>query len=314
LRSTNEELQSVNEELQSSNEELKTSKEELQSTNEELTTVNAELQHKVDELSHVNNDINNLLASTEIGTIFLDIHLHIKRFTPAVKKIFNLIQSDIDRPINDITSNLYYDAVSADAKSVLDTLNRKELEIVSSEGRWYSIRIAPYRTMDNIIDGVVITFVDITTLKQAQIAQQNAMLYAQSIVDTVRQPLVVLDAELRVQSANRAFYRTFHLVPADTEQQRIYDVGDQQWDLPELRHLLEHIIPDNESFDDYEVKHDIPTLGVRTMRLNARRIRQTDQPDLILLAIEEVTEKELRDNMDQGLSIKRNEEKTKGVL
>jgi two-component system CheB/CheR fusion protein len=152
--------------------------------------------------------------------------------------------------------------------------------------------MSPYRTTDNIIDGVVITFVDITTLKQAQIAQQNATLYARSIVDTVRQPLIVLDAELRVQSANQTFYRTFHLVPSDTEQKRIYEIGNRQWDLPQLRDLLEHIISNNESFDDYEVEHDFPALGIRTMRLNARRIKQTGQPHLILLAIEDVTEEE----------------------
>jgi two-component system CheB/CheR fusion protein len=150
--------------------------------------------------------------------------------------------------------------------------------------------MTPYRTIDNIIDGVVITFVDITTLKQTQIAQQNATIYAQSIVDTVRQPLVVLDAELRVQSANQAFYRTFQLASSDTAQKRIYEIGDRQWDLPQLRDLLERIIPKNDSFDDYRVDHDFPALGARSMRLNARRIRQTGQPHLILLAIEDVTE------------------------
>ena len=168
LKSTNEELQSVNEELQSSNEEMKTSKEELQSTNEELTTVNAELESKVDELSQVNNDINNLLASTEIGTIFLDNNLHIKRFTPAIKKLFNLIPSDVDRPISDITSNILYENLYADTKTVLDTLVRKEIDVQSQAGHWYSMRIIPYRTADNIIDGVVITFVDVTEVKTAE--------------------------------------------------------------------------------------------------------------------------------------------------
>jgi two-component system CheB/CheR fusion protein len=173
LKSTNEELQSVNEELQSSNEELKTSKEELQSTNEELTTANAELQSKVDELSQANNDINNLLASTEIGTIFLDNNLHIKRFTPAIKKLFNLIPSDIDRPISDMTSNILYENLYADTKTVLDTLNRKEIKVQNQVGNWYSVRIAPYRTTDNIIDGVVITFVDVTELQKAEKSVQQ---------------------------------------------------------------------------------------------------------------------------------------------
>jgi two-component system CheB/CheR fusion protein len=166
LKSTNEELQSVNEELQSTNEELETSKEELQSTNEELITVNAELQKKVDELSTANNDINNLLASTDIGTIFLDTDLCIKRFTPPINNLFNLIQSDIDRPIGDITSNIeLYDLVER-AREVLGTLERREWELQDKNGNWYSMRMMPYRTVENVIDGVVITFVDISKLRQ----------------------------------------------------------------------------------------------------------------------------------------------------
>ena len=159
-------MQSVNEELQSTNEELETSKEELQSTNEELVTVNAELQKKVEELSDANNDINNLLASTEIGTIFLDINLCIKRFTPAITKLFNLIQTDIGRPIGDITANIQLDDLFERAQEVLDTLVRQEVEVQDKKGNWYSMRIAPYRTLENVIDGVVLTFVDISKLKQ----------------------------------------------------------------------------------------------------------------------------------------------------
>jgi len=166
LKSINEELQSVNEELQSTNEELETSKEELQSTNEELVTVNAELQKKVEELSEANNDINNLLASTEIGTIFLDINLCIKRFTPAITKLFNLIQTDIGRPIGDITSIIQLDDLLECAQEVLDTLVRQEVELQDKKGNWYSMRITPYRTLENVIDGVVLNFVDISKLKQ----------------------------------------------------------------------------------------------------------------------------------------------------
>ncbi len=186
LKSTNEELQSVNEELQSTNEELETSKEELQSTNEELVTVNTELQNKVDELSQANNDINNLLASTDIGTIFLDLNLCIKRFTPAMSRIFNLIKSDIDRPIGDITSNIRYEYLQKDARLVLDTLHRKEIDVQNEENQWYSMRIAPYRTVENIIDGVVITFVDITDVKQVGDAlreSKNFLVMAQKIVN-----------------------------------------------------------------------------------------------------------------------------------
>ncbi len=165
LKSTNEELQSVNEELQSTNEELETSKEELQSTNEELVTVNAELQKKVEELSKTNNDISNLLASTNIGTIFLDIDLCVKRFTPPITKLFNLIQSDIGRPIGDITSNISLDNIAESAGEVLETLTRQEVELQDKKGNWYSMRMMPYRTVENVIDGVVITFIDIGHLK-----------------------------------------------------------------------------------------------------------------------------------------------------
>jgi two-component system CheB/CheR fusion protein len=158
LKSTNEELQSVNEELQSTNEELETSKEELQSTNEELVTLNAELQKKVEELSKANNDINNLLASTQIGTIFLDINLCIKRFTPTIIKLFNLIQTDIGRPISDITANIPLDDLLERAQEVLNTLVHQQVELQDKKGNWYSMRITPYRTLENVIDGVVLTF------------------------------------------------------------------------------------------------------------------------------------------------------------
>ncbi len=168
LKSTNEELQSVNEELQSTNEELETSKEELQSTNEELVTVNAELIKKVDELSEVNNDINNLLASTEVGTVFLDINLCIKRFTPAAVKIFNLIHTDIGRPISDITSKILIDDLYDRSREVLQTLVRQEAEVQDRNGLWYSMRLMPYRTLENVIDGVVINFVDISKVKEVK--------------------------------------------------------------------------------------------------------------------------------------------------
>lgn len=204
LKSTNEELQSTNEELQSTNEELETSKEELQSTNEELVTVNSELQNKVDELSQANNDINNLLASTEIGTIFLDNNLCIKRYTPAMTRIFNLIQSDIDRPISDITANIAYEKLFEDAKLVLETLTRREVEIQNKDKDWYSMRIAPYRTTENVIDGVVITFVDVTSVKKAEETVKKSEEEYRQIFNTMITGIVYQTADGKVLSANCA--------------------------------------------------------------------------------------------------------------
>jgi len=168
LKSSNEELQSTNEELQSTNEEMETSKEELQSTNEELGTVNAELQGKMDEVSRSNDDLNNLFASTEVGTIFLDTELRIKSFTPSASKIFNLIKTDIGRSINDLSPKIAYEDIHKDAQEVLKTLNQKETEIQTAEGEWFSMRLLPYRTLENVIEGVVITFVDVNKIKKAE--------------------------------------------------------------------------------------------------------------------------------------------------
>ncbi|HEX5060344.1 MAG TPA: PAS domain-containing protein, partial [Kofleriaceae bacterium] len=160
LKSTNEELQSTNEELQSTNEELTTSKEEMQSLNEELQTVNHELQSKVDELSRSNNDMKNLLNSTDIATLFLDTDLNVRRFTTATAKIIKLIPADVGRPITDIASDLDYANLAEDAREVLRTLIYKENQTSTRDGRAFSVRIMPYRTLENVIDGVVITFTD----------------------------------------------------------------------------------------------------------------------------------------------------------
>jgi two-component system CheB/CheR fusion protein len=169
LKSANEEMQSVNEELQSTNEELETSKEELQSVNEELATVNAELQTKVTDLSQANNDMNNLLAGTGIGTVFVDQRLRILRFTPAASKIINLIPGDVGRPVGHIVSNLVgYDRLVPDLQQVLDTLVPKEVAVRTPEGRCFTMQLQLYRTLDNVIEGAVITFVDTTERIRAE--------------------------------------------------------------------------------------------------------------------------------------------------
>ncbi|TKB34734.1 MAG: PAS domain-containing protein [Nitrospira sp.] len=289
LKSTNEELQSTNEELQSTNEELETAKEELQSLNEELLTVNAELQGKLDALAEANDDLQNLLNSTEVATIFLDNELCIKRFTSEAKRVSNLIASDAGRPLSDIVSKLTDDRLLDDAQSVLQTLIIKEREIQALDGSWFFMRILPYRTAKNTIDGLVLTFLDITKIKEAERVVQAARTIAASFVETVREPLLLLDDQLRVVRANQSFYRTFQLTPRDVEQQLLYHLCGGAWNIPDLRRQLEEVLPKCTSFKDFILDKTFPQIGRKIMALNGHRLEQAvGQPGRILLAMEEV--------------------------
>jgi two-component system CheB/CheR fusion protein len=168
LQSTNEELQSTNEELQSANEELTTSKEEMQSMNEELQTINTEMQTKLDDLALAQGDMRNLLNSTDIAMLFLDKGLNVRRYTERTSKIINLRESDVGRPLSDLTTALEYPKLHGDAQETLRSLIFSEKQIRAHDGRWFSVRIMPYRRLDNVIDGIVITFVDITTTKELE--------------------------------------------------------------------------------------------------------------------------------------------------
>ena len=212
LKSSNEEMQSVNEELQSTNEELETSKEEMQSINEELSTVNAELQTKVGDLSRANNDMNNLLAGTGIATIFVDHRLHILRFTPAASLIINLILSDVGRPVGHIVSNLVgYDCLVADAQGVLKTLIPKEIDMQTTAGKYFTMRILPYRTLDNVIEGVVITFVEITEIVRSREAlrKANEMLRLAVVVRDATDAITVQDLDGRIIAWNPGAVRLY---------------------------------------------------------------------------------------------------------
>jgi len=212
LKSSNEEMQSINEEMQSTNEELETSKEELQSVNEELATVNAELQTKVSELSHVNNDMNNLLAGTGVGTIFVDHQLLIQRFTPAVVQVINLIATDIGRPVGHIASNLPdYNRLVEDVQEVIDTLVPKDVEVRSALDKWFVLRIRPYRTLDHVISGAVITFFDITEMKKArEMLQESEILRRLAVVVTdSRDAILVQDLAGRILSWNPGATRMY---------------------------------------------------------------------------------------------------------
>jgi two-component system, chemotaxis family, CheB/CheR fusion protein len=294
LRSVNEEYQSANEELQSANEELNSSKEEMQSLNEELETVNAELQGKNQELMKANDDMKNLLDSLALPTIFLDNSLRIKRFTAQADKVVNLRDSDTGRPLGDLVLRIKYDHLLQDAKEVLKSLAPRELEIEGIDGRWYSVRIKPYRTVENFIDGLVILFVDIHKRKAAEEAlKESAALrrFAENIVNTVREPLVVLDQGFRIASANNSFYGAFALKPEEALGKTLYELHDGAWDIPDLRKLLEQILPEKTAFENYDMEHVFPGLGVKKLQLNARMMEQEELGfDKILLAIEVVSD------------------------
>lgn len=289
LKSTNEEMQSTNEELQSTNEELETSKEELQSLNEELVTVNAELQAKIEQLAGMQNDMKNLLDNLNVGTIFLDEHLVIRRFTREAAKVYRLIASDEGRPLGDIKSDLQDEDLLARAQAVLDSLIPYECELRTESGAWYLTRIQPYRTLDNIIQGVVITFTDISKRVAAEAAVQQARDLAMGIVNTVSESLLVLDENLKIITASRSFYYDFQLAPQDISGQAIYDIDDQHWNTPAIREVLETILPREQNLEDYPIEHDFPGKGRRNLRLNARRIVDAaGNTQLILLAIQDI--------------------------
>ncbi len=297
LTTANEELLSFNEEIQSANEELQTSKEEIQSINEELQTVNAELSRKIDELDRVNGDIANLFASTQIPAIFLRADGRIARFTPAAIEVFRLMALDIGRPITDIAPRFHSGDLLALVTGVLHSLIPHEEAIHRPEPEaWWMMRIRPYRTLANIIDGVVITFTDITNLKRAEESRevllhemQAARLYAEQIVANVIEPLLILDADLSVRSANPAYYQHFRVTAGETDRRSIYDLLDGAWDDPQLRARLNMNLPMSPL--DLEIARTFPNLGRRAIRLQASSMVQVrDTAPLILLTIADVTE------------------------
>ena len=410
MKASNEELQSANEELRSTVEELETSKEELQSMNEELSTLNQENRHKVEELDQLSNDLKYYLASTDIATLFLDKEKRILRYTPKINELFNIRPADQGRPITDQTNKLGYKNLNSDIKKVLKDLQTIEREVKHENGRTYLTRVLPYRTSSDKIEGVVMTFVDISSQKEMEenlrkskerfqalinassysvyrikpdwtelheldgqgffneskipfrtwlkkyihpddhkiinkavqkslenksllslehrffrtdnttgwastqavpmlnkneeiiewigaisdiTARKNAEKelkeskeYAERIIETLHEPLIILDSNLKVKSANDAFYKNFKVSPENTENKLIYELGNGQWDIPALRELLEDVLPKNNEFNDFVVEHEFKRIGYKIMLLNARRL---DKVQLIFLGIRDIT-------------------------
>jgi two-component system CheB/CheR fusion protein len=274
LKSSNEELQSTIEELQSTNEEIETSKEELQSLNEELSTVNAELENRIEQLSSANDDIKNLLDSTDIATIFLDRNLCIKRFTPKSTEIINLIATDVGRPVSHIVSNLHYETLVDDSRTVLKTLEPIMTENVDKNGHWYVIRIIPYRTITDHVDGVVITFINIHAQKQAEdqlnLIKKDVTFASDmnnELLNSIANAAIILDENAAVLLANHQFLKQFKIKSDDLIGHSIFS-SKLQWDRNNLLILKEKILNSHSVVENYRLETS-PSIGIN---ITARRV------------------------------------------
>jgi two-component system CheB/CheR fusion protein len=289
LRSANEEIQSSNEELQSINEELETAKEELQSSNEELATVNDELEGRNLELNQLNNDLTNLISSVNLPVIIVGTDLRIRRFTPQVEKLLSLIATDIGRPIGDIKPKINIPNLDTLIAETIDSVRATQIETQDHDGHWYSVRIRPYRTLDNQITGATIVFIDIDMMKKSLEAASIARDYAESVVAAMRHPILVLDKDLRVVSASTAYLQTFQVSARDTLGNLLYRLGNGQWGIPQLRSKLEDVIVADVAFDNFLISHEFEKIGKRTVAVSGRRIPSgLATPPLVLMQIEDV--------------------------
>ncbi len=286
LRSANEEILSSNEELQSTNEELETAKEELQSANEELTTLNEELHVRNQELGQLNDDLTNLLSSINIAIVMLDNDLRIRRFTPPAEKLFSLIPTDIGRPFSDIHPRISVPDLMPFVRKVLETLTTKEVEVRDGKGRWYNLRMRPYRAMDRKIDGVVLALVDVDALKRDLGDRWPAPDFMEAFLAVAREPLLILTRDFRVKRANSPFYRSFEVSPEATEGRSLFALPNGQWENPGLRAALEQVAAQGAPFENLSVEFERPNRGRRKLALNGRRLDlNAGSEPLILLAI-----------------------------
>ena len=291
-KAINQEAMSANEEFQSTNEELMTSREELQSLNEELTALNSQLQETLERQRSTSNDLQNILDSSGVATLFLDSDLNIRFFTPAAKSLFRVIATDIGRPLADLARRINDPALLADAGAVLAGHVPPNREVEADNGAWYTRRILPYRTQDTQVAGVVITFADISERKTAERAIEAARSYSDSIINTIRQPLVVLDEELYVISASRSFYSTFSVEPEQTVGRQLDAVDEGRLDIAALRVFLDRLRNGERDIADHEIVVDLPPRGMRSLLVSALEI--CDEPlatRKILLALEDITER-----------------------
>lgn len=285
-----EELEVTKEYLQSLNDQHQKTNDALATANEEFVYVNKELQRSNQELGQVNNDLINLLNSVQIPIVILDEKRRIRRFTPHARSIMNLLPTDIGRSVDDIRLNLVISNLDAQINEAVQKDEVKESEVQDRDGRWFRIQIRPYKTMDNKVEGTVISLFDINVLKRDVDIAEWARDYATGIVEGVQIPLVVLDKNIKVMSANKAFYNLFKVSKSETENSLLFDLGINQWDIPVLRATLGEMLNTKSSFQNAEVEREFPDIGKRTMSLSAQSICfDAEVSDMILLSIEDVT-------------------------
>jgi two-component system CheB/CheR fusion protein len=282
---TLEELSAANEKAQAANEELETAQEELESANEELNTLNEELKISNVEFSKVNRDLTNLLESISIPLVMVGRDLRIRRFTRAIEPMLSLIAADVGRSITDLQPQMELPDLRRTLLDAMEGGNRKPRNVRDSHGHWYSLRILPSVGRDGKTDGAVLMLIDIDAAKRG-------LDFAEAIVETVREPLVILNQSLEVMKVNKRFYEVFHSAPEETEGRLVYDLGNGQWNIPKLRELLENILPAHSTFRDFEVTHEFERVGRKVMLLNASEIFDPNaQARTILLAIEDTTDR-----------------------
>lgn len=328
IASSNENMQSFNEELLSANEEMQSANEELQSLNEELQTINKEQHYTNAELAELNDDLNNYFRSNSNGQLFVDHDLLLKKFSPAAVEHINIRESDIGRPLSNMTTNIKIDGWIDDIKEVMLSNTPIVREAKSEKGKIYQIMTMPYIRKNNAkASGAIVSFYDITELKSlsskiivsnedllkkneeilavnTELLERNEQLnnskrYTEEIFNTIHDPLVILDKELKVLRASEGFFQMFKVEEDETQGAFLHDLGNKQWDIPALRNQLETILPQKGHFKAFEVDHVFNLIGRRIMRLTARQFDTHTQEKLILLAIHDITDKR---KVEEGLA------------
>ena len=291
LQASNEEITSANEELQSINEELETSQEELESTNEELITVNEEMTSRNVELNLLNSDLLNFQSSVQVPVLLLSRELIIRRFTTEAEKPFNLLAGDVGRSLTQIRHNLDIPDLDEFVAGVVSSVRERDREVQDKHGHWYSLRVRPYLSVDNKVDGAVLALLDIDNVKRTGQAIARMEQYAETIIRTSHNPLVLLDTDLCIHSANDAFYHMFKLTQRDVKDLPIVDIDHDPWRLPIVRQKLRDVLARNSFFDDLEIVDDSESPKRRILLFNARALEEIgDRSKLIVMGVQDITE------------------------